>query len=202
MKIALSPQRRDDNLTVVKAGETLTINGVAYDFSVVPEGGTLPKVATNCEWLADDLKRVDGTLHLTLILPNAVDASKAARFPDPLVDPADGTLPLPDQEVVQYNATSGEIDRVALVLPPTAAEALAQERSTMRCRAAAMRLVLHRQGLLAPVRAIADSDSEASIVFEYEPEFSRNDPFITSLGGPNGFTPEQIDDLFRAAMAL
>jgi hypothetical protein len=85
---------------------------------------------------------------------------------------------------------------------PTPEEALAQERSIMRCRAAAMRLVLHRQGLLATVQAIADSDPEASIVFEYETEYSRNDPFITSLGGPNGFTPEQIDDLFRAAMVL
>jgi hypothetical protein len=89
---------------------------------------------------------------------------------------------------------------IAPVINPT--EALAQERSQMRCRAAAMRLVLHRQGLLTTVQAIADSDPEASIVFEYEPEFSRNDPFITSLGGPSGFTPEQIDDLFRAAMAL
>jgi len=95
MHITLSPQRRDDNLTVIKQGDTLTINGTAYDFSVIPEGGTLPKDATDCAWLASDVTRIDGVLHLKIILPNAVSASEAARFPQPIVNPADGELELP-----------------------------------------------------------------------------------------------------------
>ena len=95
MNIKLSPQRREDTLTVIKQGDTLTINGTAYDFSVVPNGATLPKDATDCEWLASDVERIDGVLHLTLLLPHGKDASHAARFPQPIVNPADGTLELP-----------------------------------------------------------------------------------------------------------
>lgn len=95
MKITLSPQRRDDTLTVNKQGDTLIINGTAYDFSVIPDGATLPKNATDCEWLASDIERIDGVLHLTLLLPHGRDASHKARFPQPIVNPADGILELP-----------------------------------------------------------------------------------------------------------
>ena len=95
MKINLSPQRRDDTLTVTKQGDTLTINGTAYDFSVVPDGATLPKGATDCAWLASDVERIDGVLHLTLLLPHGANASQAARFPQPIINPADGVLELP-----------------------------------------------------------------------------------------------------------
>jgi len=95
MHITFSPQRRDDTLTVTKQGDTLTINGTAYDFSVVPDGATLPKDATDCAWLASDVERIDGVLHLTLILPHGATASEAARFPAPIISPTDGALELP-----------------------------------------------------------------------------------------------------------
>jgi hypothetical protein len=95
MKITLLPQRNDDTLTVTKQGDTLTINGTAYDFSQLPDGGTLPKDAVDCEWILSDINRVDGELELTLLLPHDVDASEAARFPEPIVDPADGQVELP-----------------------------------------------------------------------------------------------------------
>jgi hypothetical protein len=95
MKITLSPQRRDDTLEVIKSGDTLTINGEAYDFSVVPDGATLPRDAVDCAWLSSDVERIDGVLHLTLLFPHGADASYAARFPTPLLDPADGLLELP-----------------------------------------------------------------------------------------------------------
>jgi hypothetical protein len=76
-----------------------------------------------------------------------------------------------------------------------------EQRAAMRCRAAAMRLVLFDAGKLDAVQAVADSDPRASIVWEYEPEYSRNDPFVNALG-VELFTPEEIDDLFRAAMQL
>jgi len=95
MKIKLSPQRRNDTLTVTKKGDILTINNTEYDFSVIPDGATLPKDATDCAWLASDVERIDGVLHLTLILPNKANASEAARFPQPIINPADGILELP-----------------------------------------------------------------------------------------------------------
>lgn len=95
MKISLSPQRRDDTLLVSKIGDALTINGVEYDFSVVPDGALLPQGAIDCTWLASDVERIGGSLHLTLILPHGEAASEAARFPSPLINPADGPLELP-----------------------------------------------------------------------------------------------------------
>lgn len=95
MHITLSPQRRDDTLKIVKAKEVLTINGKKYDFSVVPEGALLPKEAVDCPWIAADVERIEGILHLTLILPISADASEAARFPSPIIDPADGPLEFP-----------------------------------------------------------------------------------------------------------
>ena len=95
MKINLSPQRRDDTLTVTKQGDTLTVNGTAYDFSQLPDGATLPADAIDCEYIRGDVERIDGELHLTLLLPHGVGAPEETRFPEPIVDPADGLLPLP-----------------------------------------------------------------------------------------------------------
>jgi hypothetical protein len=93
MKINLLFQRRDDTLEVIKSGDTLTINGVAYDFSVVPEGALLPRGAVDCPWLASDVERVNGVLHLSLIVPHG--PSKLIVDPEPLVNPADGPLEFP-----------------------------------------------------------------------------------------------------------
>jgi len=85
---------------------------------------------------------------------------------------------------------------------PAPEEALAAERAAMRCTPAQMRLTLHRMDLLTQVQAIADADPEASIVWEYATVIERTSPLIDALGGPNGFTDTQIDDIFRAAMQV
>ena len=95
MKINLSPQRRDDQLTVLKEGDVLTINGTEYDFTDLPDGGTLPAEAVDCEYVIGSVNRVNGELELKLLLPHGADASKAARFPEPIIDPADGEVELP-----------------------------------------------------------------------------------------------------------
>lgn len=95
MHINLSPQRRDDTLAISKQGDTLTINGAAFDFSVIPDGATLPASAVSCEYLTGDIERIAGVLHLTLLLPTGPDASQAANFPQPLINPPDGILELP-----------------------------------------------------------------------------------------------------------
>lgn len=95
MHITLIPQRRDDTLEVSKTGDTLTINGTAFDFSVIPDGATLPASATDCPFLTGNIERIAGDLRLTLILPTSKDATDAANFPTPLINPADGILELP-----------------------------------------------------------------------------------------------------------
>lgn len=85
---------------------------------------------------------------------------------------------------------------------PTPEDALAAERAAMSCTPAQMRLTLHRMDLLTQVQAIADADPEASIVWEYATVIERTSPLIDALGGPNGFTDTQIDDIFRAAMQV
>ena len=85
------------------------------------------------------------------------------------------------------------------VKDPTPEEILVAERAAMICTPAQMRLALHRMELLAQVQAIADADPEASIVWEYATQIERNSPLIEALG--SDFTPDQIDDIFRAAMA-
>lgn len=86
--------------------------------------------------------------------------------------------------------------------PLTPEQALAAERAAMVCSPAQMRLTLAGAGLLGTVQAIADANPQAAILWEYATQIRRNSPLIDALGGANGFEPEQIDDLFRAAMAL
>ena len=95
MHITLSPQRRDDTLAISKQGDTLTINGTAFDFSVIPDGATLPASAVDCPFITGDIERINGVLHLTLLLPTGQNASQAANFPVPIINPADGNLELP-----------------------------------------------------------------------------------------------------------
>ena len=95
MKIALNPQRRDDAITISKLGDVLTINGVAYDFSVIPDGATLPASAVDCEYISGNVERINGILHISLIFPHGPNPSQAVAFPAQIINPADGVLELP-----------------------------------------------------------------------------------------------------------
>ena len=95
MHINLSPQRRDDALTLSRAGDVLTINGVPLDFSQLAEGDLLPREAVDHPLVASDVERIDGRITLTLILPHGMNASEAARFPQPIIDPPDGEIGVP-----------------------------------------------------------------------------------------------------------
>ncbi|NYS26206.1 hypothetical protein HUK65_14520 [Rhodobacteraceae bacterium 2376] len=95
MKITLTPVYMDAPLVLERAGDVLTLNGTAYDFTPLPEGATLPRAAVGCDWLASDVARVDGALQLTLILPHGGHAPPRTLFPAPVIDPPDGPVPLP-----------------------------------------------------------------------------------------------------------
>ncbi|QWY83582.1 hypothetical protein [Rhizobium phage RHph_X2_26] len=92
MRIILTPQRRDDALTVTKSGDTLTINGEAFDFAGLPEGAVLPREAVDCDFIASDVRRVGGVLELTLIAPHGSNPSQGEAFPAPIENAPDGVL--------------------------------------------------------------------------------------------------------------
>jgi hypothetical protein len=95
MRIKLNPQRRDDTLTVIKSGDTLTINGEVFDLSVIPEGATLPADAISSEFFSGPVERTDGVLHITLTLPHGANPQQHVAFPEDIVNPSDGEIVLP-----------------------------------------------------------------------------------------------------------
>lgn len=95
MKINLSPQRRDDTLSMSRAGAVLTINGEAFDFSAMSAGDTLPLGAVKSSWFVGPVDNVDGELEMTIILPLPFNYSPEQAFPQPLIDVPDGPVLLP-----------------------------------------------------------------------------------------------------------
>lgn len=95
MIISFSPKLLSASISVSRFGDVLTINGEEFDFAGVTEGTTLPAAAIDSEWIAGDVSRIDGVLHLTLRLPHGPNPSEAVAFPRPLVVMVDGEIDLP-----------------------------------------------------------------------------------------------------------
>lgn len=104
MNLIFSPVRRDDRLTLRRTGDVLTINGEAFDFSALPDGATLPREAIACGWIAGDVTREDGVLHVPLILPHGASAPQETLFPVPLTLTDDGPVDLPANEIEETEA--------------------------------------------------------------------------------------------------
>lgn len=101
MKINFTPQRRDDTLTLVKTGDTLTINGELLDLSVIPEGATLPDAHDVHPLLVGTISREAGEIELTFILPHGPNPSQATAFPESITVTEDGPIAVPsDEEIV------------------------------------------------------------------------------------------------------
>lgn len=102
MRIAFSPQRRDDTLTLEKSsGDRLRVNGELFNFNTVPEGGTIPAGAVPCDWIVGPVERIDGEIHLTLILPHGPSPTPAVAFPEPINVVDDGPIAVPFDPVPQ-----------------------------------------------------------------------------------------------------
>lgn len=110
--LKLSPQRSDEVLMVSVAGDVLNINGDEFDFSPLPEGATLPRLAVDSDFIASDVERIDGTIHLTLRLPHGPIpipqpvGVEHVTFPQPVLVETDGPVALPrfeDLEVSHAN---------------------------------------------------------------------------------------------------
>jgi hypothetical protein len=95
MKIMLSPQRREDFLTLHKSGAVITVNGETFDFSRLSDGDTLPQSAIQSEWFVGDVTREEGQIALNLLLPIPAHYSQAQAFPADLLNVPDGDVALP-----------------------------------------------------------------------------------------------------------
>ncbi len=95
MHISFSPQRRDDALTASKAGDVLTVNGVALDFGGLLDGATLPAGAIDCGWIVGPVERINGDVHITLLLPHGPAPSRAVAWPEPITVTVDGPIAVP-----------------------------------------------------------------------------------------------------------
>lgn len=102
MIIHLSPQRRDDTLEVSRSGDILIINGEPLTFlSEIESGQSVDMNVYGHPWLGDEAKRIDGVLHVTLLLPHGPNPSRRVAFPDPIIDPPDGPIALPRDPVIE-----------------------------------------------------------------------------------------------------
>ena len=81
MLIKLSPQASDYETRISVKGDLLTVDGITYDISPIPEGGEVKAE----EPAIGKIRRVDGKVHITLLYRyNAKDCTLAQRFPAPI----------------------------------------------------------------------------------------------------------------------
>ena len=100
--INFSPVRSDEDILIDVDGNTVWVDGGEFDFSPLPEGALLPASAVNSKWFSGDIRRINGDLHYTLILPHGANASHARRFPEMIIvdEPASLYHILPEFDVV------------------------------------------------------------------------------------------------------
>lgn len=87
--------------------------------------------------------------------------------------------------------------------PLDAEEALEIERSNMVCSRFQAKAALSAASLLTAVEAaVAAADATTQLAWAEAIEFRRNSPTIAALAAVLGMTDTEVDDLFRAAMAI
>lgn len=99
MLITFSPVRRDETLSLVRTGDSLTINGTSYDFSDLAEGDALLPEALGTGWCAGPVQRREGRIHVHVCLPHGPDAPVETRHPTPVLCEDDGPVPVPPWSV-------------------------------------------------------------------------------------------------------
>lgn len=99
MHISFSPQRREDTLTLERtAPDGLRINGEDFDFGPLDEGDLIPAGTIPCEWIVGPVSRIDGEIHLTMLLPHGVNPPQIVAFPEAIHATQDGPIALPTDE--------------------------------------------------------------------------------------------------------
>ena len=108
---------------------------------------------------------------------------------------------MPVAVLAYRDAVRAAADQIEADLTPE--QELAIERKAMVCSRFQARAALAGAGLLGQVQQfMSTADAGAKLAWDEAVEFRRNSPTIAGLQGAIGLTDEQIDDLFRAAMAI
>lgn len=104
-KITLSPQFSDADLTLVKQGKTLIVNGGdELDFSSMQEGDEYPAEAIDNPSVIGGVSMIDGHINITVLMPyNNPDAPEGVTFPEPIIVMADGEIALPEGRYINAN---------------------------------------------------------------------------------------------------
>lgn len=158
MIIKLSPVRSDAQLSVFRLGDMLTINNVALDLARLPEGASLPASAVGSAFMHDPIERHNGKLIVTLRLPHAADAPESARFPVDIVDPAEGPVQLPGQDVRDAEpAATGAIDWSQVITAEQKAASLLEQQRAEAAAEIALRRAQADQAI-APLQDAVDLD--------------------------------------------
>lgn len=99
MRITFSPQRRDDSLALEKtSGDRLRINGKLFNFNTLNDGDTIPAGTIPCDFITGPVEKIDGEVHVTVVLPHGPNPSQAVAFPEPITVTDDGPIDVPHDE--------------------------------------------------------------------------------------------------------
>jgi len=191
MIIKLSPVRSDVSLYVSRSGDTLEVNGVALDFSRLPDGATLPADAVGCEFVTAPVERINGDLVLTLMLPHAADAPQGARFPVDLY-PADGQVQLPGLDLGErLTAAPGVIDWSQVITAKTKAQAAAEQLLSTAVFYMAQRRAV-ADAAIAPLQDAVELDEATEAEAALLKEWKRYRVALSRLPEQEGY-PNEID---------
>jgi len=97
MIVTFSPQLRNGTLALEKQGDRLIINGEAIDFSPLLPGYKLPfeECQAASPLLLGAERSTEGDLSVQVLLPMGANATDAAKYPQPIINPADGEIEVP-----------------------------------------------------------------------------------------------------------
>ncbi len=99
-KISFSPQYSTAVLSIEKRGGVLIVNGDELDFSDLPDGGDYPAEAIENPMVVGGVKRVDGEVHIAVLLPySKPNPPRSVAFPDTLTVASDGEITLPEGRI-------------------------------------------------------------------------------------------------------
>lgn len=86
-RIALSPKFSEAMLRLEKSGNMLKLNGTPCHFETLnDDDDEIPSDAINCDWILGAIKKIDGIINLTIIMPYSnSEAPEYVRFPEPIM---------------------------------------------------------------------------------------------------------------------
>lgn len=102
MILNFTPRRIDvDGFLLDVEGDVLYVNGDEFDFGPLNEGDILPASAVDSPWFEGEIRRTNGAIVATLMLPHGANAPEDRRFPQPINVTEDGSVNLPPYDIAE-----------------------------------------------------------------------------------------------------